>query len=91
MACIFGDICFVSAATVEMFYICMFVGFLLRRCVYFLNISVIRVFYRLNRNRALQVGIRAWLVLSRLIFVEFPVVCDMYGSTVGTCCVVLFF
>jgi len=31
------------------------------------------VFYRFNRNRALQVGISAWLVLSGLVFVEFPV------------------
>jgi hypothetical protein len=45
----------------------------------------------LIRNRVLQVGIRAWLVLSRPKPAEFPVVCDMYGSTVGTCCVVLFF
>jgi hypothetical protein len=45
----------------------------------------------LNRNRVLQVGIRAWLVLSGLVFVEFPVVCDMYGSIVGTCFVVPFF
>jgi len=30
-------------------------------------------------------------VLSELKFGEFPVVCDMYWSTVGTCCVVPFF
>jgi hypothetical protein len=29
---------------------------LLRRSVYFLNICFIRVFYRFNRNRALQIG-----------------------------------
>jgi hypothetical protein len=46
---------FCSAATVEILYIyacCMF-G-VDRRSVYFLNICYIRVFYRFNRNRALQ-------------------------------------
>jgi hypothetical protein len=54
MACIFGDIWFVSAATVEIFYICMLFWILLRRSVYFLNICYIRVFYHFNRNRALH-------------------------------------
>jgi hypothetical protein len=84
------EIYVVSAATVEN-YICMLDVVVLRRSVYFLNICYIRVCYRLNRNKALQIGIRAWLVLSRPKPVEFPVVCDMYESTVGTCCVVPFF
>jgi hypothetical protein len=41
------------------FYICMLFWILLRRSIYFSNICFIRVFYRFNRNKALQVGIRA--------------------------------
>jgi hypothetical protein len=109
---------YMSAATVEIYIYACKLLFSLRRRVYFLNICYIRVFYRLNRNRALQVGIRAWLVLSGLVSVEFscsyangnglpsvlvllcccsyllvvfPVVCDMYRSTVGTCSGVPFF
>jgi len=44
-----------------------------RRSVYFLNNCIFRVLYCFNRSRALQVGIRAWLVLSGLEFGEFPV------------------
>jgi hypothetical protein len=40
-------------------HVCLDFGFCVRRSVYFLNICYIRVFYRFNRNRALQVGIRA--------------------------------
>jgi len=36
-----------------------------RRSVYFLNICCIRVFYRFNRSRVLQVGIRAVVGLVR--------------------------
>jgi len=35
------------------------------------------VFSRFNRNRALQVGIRAWLVLFELVFVEFHICTQM--------------
>ena len=50
----FGDVCFISAATFEEFYICMLFGICWRRNVYFLNICIIRVFYRFNRSKALQ-------------------------------------
>jgi hypothetical protein len=40
-------------------HVCLDIGFCVRRSVYFLNICNIRVFYRFNRNRTLQVGIRA--------------------------------
>jgi len=63
-----------------------------RRSVYFLNKCFIRVFYCFNRSRALQVGIRAWLVLSGLVFVEFPVCTRMvvdYLRYLSLCAVVL--
>jgi len=62
------------------------------RCsVYFLNKCFIRVYYRFNWNRALQVGIGAWLVLSRLVFVEFPVCTRMVLNYIRylLCCSVL--
>jgi hypothetical protein len=40
-------------------------GFCARGSVYFLNICYIRVFYRFNRNRALQVGIKVVVSLVR--------------------------
>jgi hypothetical protein len=44
----------VSIAFVEIFLcICMILWILLRRSVYFLNICIIRVFCRFNRNMAL--------------------------------------
>jgi hypothetical protein len=62
----FDDVWFISAATVKDFYICMLFEFLMwRSSVYFLNICIIRVYYCFNRNRALQVGIRAVVGLVR--------------------------
>jgi len=43
-----------------------------RRDIYFLNICYIRVFYRFNRSRVLQVDIRAWLVFPGLELDEIP-------------------
>ena len=57
----FGDVWFISAATVENFYICMLFDIYWRRSVYFLNICVIHVYYRFNRNRALQVAMSIYL------------------------------
>jgi len=48
----FGDVWFISAATVENFYKCMLYDICWRRDVYFLNKCIIRVFYRFNRSRA---------------------------------------
>jgi hypothetical protein len=64
---------------------------LLRRSVYFLNIVIFACFIVLIEIGHYKLVSKSWSVLSGLVFVEFPVVCDMYGSTVGTCCVVLFF
>ena len=49
-----------------------------RRDVYFVNIYYIRMFYRFNINRALQVGIRAMSVLSGPKPGELPVVFEWY-------------
>jgi len=50
----FGDVWFISAATIENFYKCMLYDICWRCSVYFLNKCFIRVFYRFNRNRTLQ-------------------------------------
>jgi hypothetical protein len=66
---------FVSAATVEIFYLDMHVEFLdyVRRSVYLLNICYIRVFYRFNRNMALHFSSSAWFKLLLMICLCFHV------------------
>ena len=56
-----------------------------RICLY------IRAFYRLLEIGCYKLVSESWSVLSRPKPVDFPVVCDMYGSTVGTCFAVAFF
>jgi hypothetical protein len=66
MACICWRYMICIRLTVDIFYIFMMIlWILLRRSVYFLNICIIRMFYRFNRNRALQVGIRDMVSLVR--------------------------
>jgi len=50
----FGDVWFISAATVDESYKCMLYDICWRRNVYFLNKCFIRVFYRFNRSRVLH-------------------------------------
>jgi len=55
----FGDLWLISAATVDESYICMLFWILMcRRSVYFLNIYIIGVYYRFNKNRALHTASR---------------------------------
>jgi len=60
--------------------LCMLFEFYWRRDIYFLNICIFRVFYRFNKSRALQVGIKAMLVLSKPELGEFPVCMRMVPS-----------
>jgi len=61
----------------EIFYVCL-LWIIRRRDVYFLIIYYNCVIYRFNRNRALQVGIRAMSVLSGPKPGELPVVFEWY-------------
>jgi len=65
---IFGDLCYISTATVDEFYTYMLFEIYWRRNVYFLNICIIRVFYRFNRSRALQIT----LLFSLMLKYTFP-------------------
>jgi len=54
----FGGECYISAATVEQFYICMLFEIFWRHNVYFLNICVIRVFIALIEVGCCIIGFR---------------------------------